>query len=212
MEMHTLFFSRSGFWLRASLGGVIDSDGIHAGVGVKDPTSTLLQLLDTYGGQLHALLRRLTLRDETAEDLMQELFMKLMQSPGFLQADNKPAYARRSAMNLAFNWRRTCRCRPTEVPMQVEPPAQEPSALSGMIQQEQLEQILDAADTLSQACRDAFVMRHIQQESYEAIATQLDRTPAQARALTHKAVTQIRELLASKTNPSHPKEESHVQE
>ena len=37
----------------------------------------LLELLDKSGADLYALLTRLTLREDVAEELMQELFIKL---------------------------------------------------------------------------------------------------------------------------------------
>ena len=67
---------------------------------MKDQTSTLLELLDASGGSLHALLTRLTLREDVAEDLMQELFIKLSNSNGLDRASQPVGYAYRSAINL----------------------------------------------------------------------------------------------------------------
>lgn len=178
---------------------------------MKDHTSALLELLESAGGSLHALLTRLTLHEDVAEDLMQELFIKLARSRGFAKADNKGAYARRSAIHLAFDWRRSRRHDSATTTMTAEPSAANPSPLSELIRDEQLGQILDAAGRLGKLCREAFVMRHIQQEPYEAVADQLGKTPHQVRALCHKAVAQIRSLLNS--GPSgHRNEGSHVQD
>jgi len=67
----------------------------------------LLDLLDKSGADLYALLTRLTLREDVAEELMQELFIKLNNSRGAGNAVNLNAYARKSAINLAFDWRRS---------------------------------------------------------------------------------------------------------
>ena len=67
----------------------------------------LLELLDKSGADLYALLTRLTLREDVAEELMQELFIKLNNSRGVGKVANWNAYARRAAINLAFDWRRT---------------------------------------------------------------------------------------------------------
>ena len=179
---------------------------------MKDQTSTLLELLDASGGRLHALLTRLTLREDVAEDLMQELFMKLVRSKGFAKAANKAAYARRAAMNLTFDWRRSRKRNPSPAAMTVEPVASNPSPLNRLIRDEQLVQILDATGWLSELCRDAFVLRHIQQEPYETIADQLGRTPHQVRALCHKTVEQIRAFLNSNASQSHRKENIHVED
>src|SRR3954469_12111610 len=74
--------------------------------GRVNPTGRLLQLLDTDGRRLHRLLTRLTLRADAAEDLLQELFLRLRDSAGFRMADNPAAFAVRTAVNLAFDWRR----------------------------------------------------------------------------------------------------------
>ena len=66
----------------------------------------LLELLEKSGASLYALLTRLTLREDIAEELMQELFIKLRNSRGRARVANWDAYARRAAINLAFDWRR----------------------------------------------------------------------------------------------------------
>jgi len=64
----------------------------------------LLAMLDRSGPHLHVLLTRLTLREDVAEELMQELFLKLSRSDGFRRAHDPVAYACRAATHLAFDW------------------------------------------------------------------------------------------------------------
>ena len=64
------------------------------------------------------LLTRLTLRSGVAEDLLQELFIKLHDSSNFARASNRKAYLFKTAIHLAFDWRRGQR--PTAV-MEGEP-------------------------------------------------------------------------------------------
>ncbi|MHC4757147.1 MAG: RNA polymerase sigma factor [Planctomycetota bacterium] len=68
----------------------------------------ILELLDESGPSLYALLTKLTLNQDAAEELMQELFIKLNNSKVFQKANNSDAYAHRAAINLALDWRR-CR-------------------------------------------------------------------------------------------------------
>jgi hypothetical protein len=49
----------------------------------------LLEFLESSGPGLHALLTRLTLREDAAEDLMQELFIRLSKSKAFEKARNR---------------------------------------------------------------------------------------------------------------------------
>lgn len=72
---------------------------------MSDRRTELLELLDRSGAGLHALLTRLTLRPDVAEELMQELFLKLSAAKDQGGIDCWHAYARRTAINLAFDWR-----------------------------------------------------------------------------------------------------------
>ncbi len=176
---------------------------------MEDQTAILLALLEDSGRSLHSLLTRLTLREDVAEDLMQELFMRLSRAKGFAKAQNQAAYAHRAAMHLAFDWRRSRKKEPLPVEMAVEPHRNSPSPLSRAIHDEELQRILDAAGQLGELCRDAFLMHHVQQEPYDEVAQQLHKTPHQVRALCHKALQQIRSILGAEP-PGLRKEESHV--
>ena len=155
----------------------------------------ILQLLDTSGPRLHRLLARLIRREDVIGDLLQELFIRLWNSKTFDKADDPPAYAYRTAINLAFEWRRRQQtiCQPLEDNC---PAAQDnSSALGKMIRDEELEQVLDATSRLSDLARDVVVMRYIEQESYEEIAERLGKKPQHLRSVCAKAMAQLREVL-----------------
>lgn len=185
---------------------------------MSDQTDILLELLETHGRVLHALLARVTLREDVAEDLMQELFLKLVQSQGFERADNKLSYAYRAAMHLAFDWRRRQkRHRAMGQSAGDLSPADGVEALASpeagpfqkLIQDESLQRVLEAAGRLKDIYRDVFILRHVQQESYETIGRHIGRTPDQARGLCHKAVVAMRQLLADE-DPHSRQEQAHV--
>src|SRR5580765_1950033 len=73
-----------------------------------DPNE-LLGMLERHGAELHALFARITLRADVAEDLLQDLFLKLRNAEGFARAANRKAYLFQSAIHLAFDWRRAQR-------------------------------------------------------------------------------------------------------
>jgi len=178
---------------------------------VSDRQTELLELLETSGARLHALLTRLTLREDVAEELMQELFLKLngAKDPGGI--DCWYAYARRTAINLAFDWRRRQKTRRTcpldELP---ERASDDGEPLGRLIQSEELEEVLAAIHRLAGASREAFVMRYIEQNSYEEIADQLGRTVHQAHGLCHKAMSALRGMLGCDPAPAGRKEVRHV--
>jgi RNA polymerase sigma factor (sigma-70 family) len=163
----------------------------------------IAKLLEAEGRGLYALLLRLTLREDAAEELLQELVVRLCDSEGFAAADDPAAYAYRSAAHLAFDWRRARKRRPGMASLEVDPPAASPSALAQLVDAEDTERILDAVARLDEPYREAFVMRWIQEQPYEAIAPHLKRTPHQVRGLCHKALQQLRAWLA--------KEDCHVE-
>ena len=74
-------------------------------------TSLLLKLLDEYGVRLHVLLAKIVMREDVADELLQELFLKLGRADGFAKSLRPEQYLFRSAINVAFDWRRRSRRR-----------------------------------------------------------------------------------------------------
>ncbi len=111
---------------------------------MKRTADDVTALLDEHGGRLFALLYRLTLRSDVAEDLLQELFCRLSQSNGFQRAENPAAFAYRTATNLAFDWRRQRKRNPAANRINDEFVAPEGSPLSDLVRREDLERTLNA--------------------------------------------------------------------
>jgi RNA polymerase sigma factor (sigma-70 family) len=129
---------------------------------LPDHPAKMLAVLEDHGTSLYGLLVRLTLREDVAEDLMQELFVKLSLSTGFARASDPAAYAQRSAMNLAFNWRRQTRRKRLSGITQSELLADTHiSPLLRLVHAEQVRQALDAVEQLPQLSRQVVVMRYI---------------------------------------------------
>jgi len=107
---------------------------------VSDRRTELLDLLDRSGASLYALLTRLTLRQDVAEELMQDLFLKLNAAKDQGGVDCWFAYARRTAINLAFDWRRRERSR-RSCPLEesLECVSQAGSPLGKLIESEELD-------------------------------------------------------------------------
>ncbi len=157
----------------------------------------LFELLDKSGASLYALLTKLTLREDVAEELMQELFIKLSNHKELRKIGNWNAYAHRVAINLAFDWRRKQKRICLSLNNVPEIASNEKSPLSNLINSEESQEMLDAIRQLNKAPRQAIVMRYIQQQPYEDIAEQMNKTTHQVRALCHKAINRLRDLLGS---------------
>jgi RNA polymerase sigma-70 factor (ECF subfamily) len=178
---------------------------------LTDCQKQLLELLDRSGAKLHTLLTRLTLREDVAEELMQELFVKLSDVATSKKVTNWDAYAYRAAVNLAFDWRR--RNKQIFVPLEAvsEPASDDCSPLAGLIRNEAVQEVLITISRLNSTAREAFVMRYIQQESYESIAEQLEKTPHQVRALCSRVMSYLRDVLGQNRTPSAGKEVHDVE-
>jgi len=171
----------------------------------------LLKLLEVSGAKLHALLARLTLREDVAEELMQDLFVKLHGAGNQGGVECWYAYARRTAINLAFDWRRRQASRRVcSLDAVSERASSDATPVSRLIESEELERVLNAIDQLNGASREVLIMRYIQQDSYEEIAGQLGKTIHQARALCFKAMSALRDVLGCDPVPPDGKEVQHV--
>jgi RNA polymerase sigma factor (sigma-70 family) len=177
---------------------------------LRDRQKELLELLDKSGASLYALLTRLTLREDIAEELMQELFIKLNNTSRFDKVRNRYAYARKTAINLTFEWRRNRKLNRVSLDHISEPASKAISPLNKLIRTEELDEILNAIAKLNKVPREAFVMRYIQQEPYENIAEQLGKTAQHVRALCSRALTRIRYIIELNHSQSFLKETHNV--
>jgi RNA polymerase sigma factor (sigma-70 family) len=97
-------------------------------------------------------------------------------------------------MHLAFDWRRAQR--PVEQ-LRTEAASAAESPLDNLIDAEELEQVLDAMQHLSELSRQALILRYLQRHEYGDIAAQLGKTEHQVRGLCHKGITALRTMLRS---------------
>jgi RNA polymerase sigma factor (sigma-70 family) len=179
---------------------------------LKNRHGKLLELLEKSGASLHTLLTRLTLREDVAEELMQELFIKLSNSREFDKVANLGAYARRAAINLAFDWRRSNRHNHSSLDRLQEPASNDSSPLANMVQTEELEQVLETIGQLKKEPREVLVMRYIEDQSTDDIAEQLRKSPHQVRAICSKALGRLRNTLDSNQSGLSEKEIQNVED
>jgi RNA polymerase sigma factor (sigma-70 family) len=167
---------------------------------------TLLQLLEKSGATFYRLLTRLTLREDVAEELMQELFIKLSNTNDLNDVKNLSAYARRAAINLAFDWRRSNKNNHLGLDRLQEAASNDKSPLTNMVRTEQLQQVLDSIEKLNKTSREVLVMRYIEEQTTEDIAEQLNKTPHQVRALCSRALGDLRDKHDSNQSGPYGKE------
>ena len=165
----------------------------------------LLELLESSGAGLHRLLTRLTLREDVAEELMQELFVKLSGNKKLAVIENPAAYARRTAINLAFDWRR--KNKPAvDIDQISEPHSHASSPLDKLIRDEHLNCVLDSIEELSPEARQVLVLRSIEQLSFEEVAIQTGKSAHHVRSILHRARTKLKEIVKSRISGTDVKE------
>lgn len=174
------------------------------GVFLKNRQKKLLDLLESSGPGLHRLLTRLTFREEIAEELMQELFIKLSNYGGLDKVRNLGAFARTTAMNLAFDWRRRQKLATTAIHELSEEAAKVKAPLDMLVLNEELLQTLDAIEKLNPEARQVLVMRTIEKAGYEEISDQVGKSVHHIRGICHRARKQLKEIL-EKPNSQQPK-------
>ena len=163
-----------------------------------DSTAGLLHLLETDGRRLHRLLTRLTLRADAADDLLQDLFLRLRSSAGFGKATDPAAFAVRTAVNLAFDWRRQRRRR-REVG-EVPDHAIRSDPLAKLMEREELNRVLTALTELSESVRTCLVLRYLEQMDADEVGRLLGKTAHQVRALCAKGLVRLRRRLGEEVS------------
>ena len=162
---------------------------------LSDYTEKIVELLDVHGGRLHGLLAKLTANHCAADELLQELFLRLLKSQSLSAAQSPEAYLFRSAINLAFDWRKQ-QHNLTEVSLHDrDVPARDSSPIDQMIVDETTTTVLEAMTGLPEQDRDLISLRFIQGESNEWIAGHLGSTPHVIRSRCSKAVARLRTLI-----------------
>ena len=152
----------------------------------------LLKLLERSGPKFHGILLRITLDKEAAEELMQDLFVKLCQIRNLKTIENLEAYTARMAINLAFDWRRKQKYSFATLSENLHPFVQKPAISAD---NEELQQILNASEQLKGLTRECFALRYIEQMDYDRIAERTQKTTQQVRALCSKGIQRIRQIL-----------------
>ena len=127
-------------------------------------------------GRLRRLLTRLTGNRATAEDLVQEAFVRVLSGRQQDEIQSYEAYLTRVARNLALNHLRRLRMG-IEVSVETEViqalADDQPSAEMAIIARQSLEQILRAIVALPPRRREVFILHRFDHLTYDQIAARL---------------------------------------
>jgi len=162
----------------------------------------LLELLEQKGKSIYKLLFRLTLSEEAAEELLQELFVRLGKSKRYSDIENLYAYARKAAVNLAFDYYRRSKRNTVSLDGIEGNLSRTDSPVTELIKREETLQLLEAVGRLKGNLRKVVVMHYIEEQSYEEIGEAIGTSSHQVRALCSRGINKLKERLRTGTRNS----------
>jgi RNA polymerase sigma-70 factor (ECF subfamily) len=136
--------------------------------------SQISQLFENHNSAIVAFLVNRVACPETAQDLSQETYLRLLKKGEIPHDENIIGYLFRIADRLAIDYLRQTRLprnNVVELTEALQCPQPQPDELNELRQQCQI--VLNAINALPQKCRDVFLLRKIDEFSYNEIARQL---------------------------------------
>ncbi|MBP7935662.1 MAG: sigma-70 family RNA polymerase sigma factor [Phycisphaerae bacterium] len=164
-------------------------------------------LIEAYSDRLYGYFYRLTGRRDDADDLLQDLFVRLVRRIGEYQHDGRfDAWLFRIATNLVRDRvRRARRARTTALDQDEgdeeagllarlpDPSAEDPGEL--VPRSEQVDRLQGAIERLSAGEREVIVLRHFSRMSFREIADVMGTPLGTALARAHRGLSRLRELM-----------------
>lgn len=183
---------------------------VRAAIRLDD--GALAQLVDRYHGRVYGLLYRLTRSRETAEDLTQETFLRVVRTIGGYTHDGRfEAWLFRIAANLARDHgrRRTRR----GVPVSLDsggseggrldpPPESQPGPEVRLLEMEWADRVNAKLAELPELDREILLLRHFGELSFKEIAETLRVPLGTALARAHRAIRKLRQALGAPLEPN----------
>jgi RNA polymerase sigma-70 factor (ECF subfamily) len=169
----------------------------------RDPEA-LHKLVDAYSARLFGLLYRLTGQRETAEDLLQETFLRVVRTIAAYEHGGKfEAWLFRIAANLARDHARRARrrgrpvaldgvSRNSESGVSELADAAQPDPSRELLEKEAGERLNRCLQELTEMDREIILLRHFSELSFREIADMLQIPLGTALARAHRAVKRLR--------------------
>ena len=151
---------------------------------------TALDLFERHHLAVFRFLRRMGLVEADAEDLTQDVFLRIVQAlPSYEERQSERAWVFRIARNARLDrWRTAVRTPTTEPLSEGKVVAIAAARLDSLA-------IDEALSRLNEAEREAFVLRELGGLGYAEIAEATGATPDAARSRIHRARLALRQML-----------------
>ena len=155
---------------------------------MNDADGLAVRLFERHGRSVRQYLRALTGQSELADDLTQDVFVRVVQGAGgYEPRERERAWLFRIARNAAIDHRRRAAVRPQPAGEAREPTTAPVQALRSAL--------AEALARLADAEREAFLLAELGGLSYAEIAVALDLTPAAVRSALYRARLSLRAAL-----------------
>jgi RNA polymerase sigma-70 factor (ECF subfamily) len=172
------------------------------------------ELVDALSPRLYGFLFRLTGRRQEAEELVQEVFLRIVRRIGQYEHDGRfEPWIFRIAANVVRDRQRHERRHPPHMSLEgefddgsttrgrrIDPAESNGSAPSAAIERDEVSDRLgQALQCLSEAEREVILLRHYSGMSFEEIAALMETPLGTALARSHRGLKKLREWMESPT-------------
>jgi RNA polymerase sigma-70 factor (ECF subfamily) len=156
------------------------------------------QLVETHQARVIGTISKMLGSDAEAEDLAQQVFIRVWKSAGRYQPTAKfTTWLFRITRNLVFNELRRRRHfvdQPEETPEPADRLEKEPDRV--LLAEELQKAIQEAINALPESQRMAIILRRYEEMPYEEIAKVMDTTVPAVKSILFRARAELRERLA----------------
>lgn len=165
-------------------------------------------LVERHKGRVYRTLYQVVGDANDAQDLSQEVFVKLFRSLGTYRGDAAfTTWLHRLTLNLAFDWLRARRRRPLQVPLEPtadrddrpvpELPSQEAGPEEIALRAERRQSVRQAVQNLSPDYREVVLLHHFHHLSYQQIADRLEIPVRTVETRLYRARAQLKKVLTA---------------
>lgn len=164
-------------------------------------------LVDRHKGRVYRTLYQVVGDDQDAQDLAQEVFLKVYRSLAGYRGDAAfTTWLHRLTLNLAFDWLRARKRRPLQVPLEppadpAERPAPEPASPDegpedALLRHERHRSLHKAIQDLPEDYREVVLLHHFHHLSYQQIAERIGAPVRTVETRLYRARGLLRKVLS----------------
>lgn len=163
-------------------------------------------LVERHKGRVYRTLFQVVGNDQDAQDLAQEVFLKVYRSLAGYRGDAAfTTWLHRLTLNLAFDWLRARKRRPLQIPLEPTPDPEERPTVEvaspdegpedTAVRHDRHRQLHQAIQELPPDYREVVLLHHFHHLSYQQIAERLDAPVRTIETRLYRARLQLKKTL-----------------